>query len=148
MIFSIIVYFLSWTFLLYWIHRIAHNLHWAKKYHLDHHKFINRNQSHKSRWEFNNLFLFNDSIKSTVDLWITEVIPTLIFCWITGTWWIFWFYYFWAALFQEILEHRKDLDLPLITPGRWHLQHHKNYKINFGLFFPIWDVIFQTYKKS
>ena len=147
MFFSIVVYFLLWTFLLYWIHRIVHRLPWIKKYHRQHPKFINANQINKSRWEFNNLFLFNDDVDSTIDLWITEVIPTLIFCLVTGAWWIFWFYYIWASIFQEVLEHRNNLNLPWFTAGLWHLEHHKNYRVNFGLFFPIWDILFRTYKK-
>ena len=114
MFFSIVVYFLLWTFLLYWIHRIVHRLPWIKKYHRQHHKFINANQINKSRWEFNNLFLFNDDVDS---------------------------------IFQEVLDHRNNLNLPWFTAGLWHLEHHKNYRVNFGLFFPIWDILFRTYKK-
>lgn len=145
--FLIFVYFLFWTFILYWIHRIAHSLPCIRQFHIQHHKFININQIHKSRWEFNNLLLFNDNYYSTIDLWITEVLPTLIFCLLTGVWWIFFFYYIWAALFQEVLEHRRDFNLPVLTAGSWHLEHHKNHRVNFGLFFPIWDILFRTYQK-
>jgi len=145
-IFEILFWFVSWTFIIYWIHRISHKLPWVKKFHLEHHRFINFNQNQKSRWELNNLFLYNDNAKSTIDLWITEVIPTLIFSLITGQWWIFLFYYLWAALLQEIIEHDQNFNLFGLTSGQWHLEHHKNYKVNYGLFFPIWDILFNTYK--
>jgi sterol desaturase/sphingolipid hydroxylase (fatty acid hydroxylase superfamily) len=82
-----------------------------------------------------------------LDLWITEVIPTVIFSWITGHWWLSVFYYLWAALIQEVVEHNPKFDVfPLLTSGRWHLVHHKDSTRNYGLFLPIWDIMFGTYK--
>jgi sterol desaturase/sphingolipid hydroxylase (fatty acid hydroxylase superfamily) len=136
--------FLGWTFCLYWIHRIGHKTPIVKTAHLDHHKFINIHG--KTKWHWNNLFLFNDTWMSTIDLWITEVIPTLIFSWITGHWWISVFYYLWAALIQEVIEHNPKVNMLLLTSGQWHLVHHTNPAKNFGLFLPVWDKLFGTYK--
>lgn len=141
----IVVYFLCWTFILYWIHRLAHAVNFFKKYHWDHHSYINKNGS--SGWNANNLLLFNDTRESTIDLWLTEVIPSFLFSLITGQWWVVIFYYLWAALLQETLEHNSKLNLfPLLTSGKWHLIHHKDAEKNFGLFIPLWDIIFGTYK--
>lgn len=144
------VIFLAWTLCLYVIHRAIH-AHGRKyfplafKAHADHHRYINVN--HGTSWHWNNLLLFNDTWLSTLDLWITEVIPTIIFSWITGHWWIAIFYYFWAALLQEQIEHNPKFDFyPFITSGKWHLVHHYNVSANFGLFFPIWDIIFKSYR--
>lgn len=140
-----VVYFLLWTFLLYWIHRIVHNISLLRDIHRDHHRFISQNSV---KWHWSNLFLFNDTWMSTLDLWITEVIPTAIFSLITGQIWIFLFYYTWAALFQESIEHNPNINFPLLTSGRWHLLHHRNVNKNFGLFFSIWDIIFLTNKND
>lgn len=140
----IIIYFFLWTFILYWIHILAHKISFIKTWHWDHHSFINKHGT--SGWRWNNLFLFNDTWLSTLDLYITEVIPTLLFSLITGQHWIFVFYYIWAAFFQEQLEHNKNINIPLVTSGRWHLLHHQYFNKNYGLFFPIWDLIFKTYK--
>jgi sterol desaturase/sphingolipid hydroxylase (fatty acid hydroxylase superfamily) len=148
MIFLEIVYFFLWTLVLYWIHRFVHRITFLKKYHLAHHKFINENDFNKSFWQLNNLILYNDNWKSTIDLWLTEVFPTIIFSIITGSWWIFFFYYSWAAFFQEMFEHKKGLSIPVLTCGDWHLEHHKNYKINYGIFFPLWDIFFRTNKSK
>jgi sterol desaturase/sphingolipid hydroxylase (fatty acid hydroxylase superfamily) len=138
-------YFLSWTFLLYWIHRFAHVSSFFRVYHFDHHQYITNNG--KSCWEWNNLFLFNDTWKSTIDLWITEVIPTIVFSAITGQWWIMLFYYIWAAFLQEVIEHDPKFDMyPFITSGKFHLLHHRH-QCNYGLFIPIWDIIFGTRRK-
>jgi sterol desaturase/sphingolipid hydroxylase (fatty acid hydroxylase superfamily) len=137
--------FITWTFVLYWIHRAGHITPVVQDAHRDHHKFINING--KTTWHWNNLFLFNDTWTSTADLWITEVIPTLIFSWITGHWWLSVFYYLWAALIQEVVEHNPKFDIfPLLTSGRWHLIHHRDSTRNYGLFLPIWDLLFGTYK--
>ena len=138
-----IFYFLLWTLMLYWIHRLAHVLPFFRKYHFDHHKVINLNDV---KWSWNNFLLYNDTRKSTIDLWLTEVIPTIIFSLVTGQWWISVFYYLWAALIQERIEHDKNFDLPLLTSGKWHLVHHRNGAYNFGLFFSLWDRVFETNK--
>ena len=138
--------FLVWTFLLYWIHRIVHRIPFVNDFHQDHHQYINNNNG--TKWHWNNLFLYNDTWKSTVDLWITEVIPTLIFSYITGYWILFIFYYLWAALVQEVIEHNSKFDwYPFLTSGRWHLVHHRNQRRNFGLFIPLWDILFGTFKR-
>jgi sterol desaturase/sphingolipid hydroxylase (fatty acid hydroxylase superfamily) len=92
--------------------------------------------------------LYNDTWLSTLDLYVTEVIPTLVFSLITGQWWISIFYYVWAAFLQEALEHNNKVDFPLITTGKWHLTHHYQPNKNYGLFFPIWDIIFKTEYKE
>ncbi len=140
----IVLYFLLWTFALYWIHRVAHKIEVIQTYHADHHKYINTYGMQGWRW--NNLFLYNDTRNSTIDLYLTEVIPTFLFSLFTGQWWIFILYYIWAAFFQERYEHDNTVDWPLFTSGKWHLIHHNDSSKNFGLFFPLWDIIFRTYK--
>lgn len=139
-----ILYFFLWTFVLYWIHRIGHRIPIIQKIHWYHHRHINANPP--TKWHWNNIVLFNDNWISTADLWITEVIPTIIFGYLTGQYWILIFYYIWAAVFQETLEHNSEVDIHAFTSGKWHLIHHQHYNKNYGLFFPLWDVIFNTYK--
>lgn len=142
--------FISWTLYLYLIHRVIHSIGLrffpvAFNAHADHHRYINTNK--QTTWHWNNLFLFNDTWMSTLDLWITEVVPTLIFSLITGEWWVSVFYYVWAALIQEIIEHNPKFDLyPFLTSGKWHLIHHYNTSVNYGLFIPVWDILFGTFK--
>lgn len=143
--------FLAWTLYLYVIHRTIHSIGLkfaplAFTAHADHHRYINTNK--QTTWHWNNLFLFNDTWMSTLDLWITEVIPTLIFSWVTGYWWLSVFYYLWDALIQEVIEHNKDFDWhPFLTSGKWHLIHHRDTSSNYGLFLPIWDLLFKSHKQ-
>jgi sterol desaturase/sphingolipid hydroxylase (fatty acid hydroxylase superfamily) len=106
------------------------------------------NKTGSPGWKLNNIVLYNDNLPSTIDLYITEVIPTFVFSLITNQWWIFIFYYIWAAFLQEELEHKKGLNFTILTSGDWHLIHHRNPNKNFGLFLPIWDIIFRTNQKS
>lgn len=138
----ILVLFFTWTLILYWVHRIVHSVSTIRHIHMHHHRYI---LSHTTNWHWSNLFLFNDDWISTLDLWITEVLPTILFCYITDQYWIFVLYYIWAAFIQEAVEHNKNFDLPVLTSGKWHLIHHTQAK-NYGLFLPLWDLIFGTYK--
>ena len=140
-------HFLLWTFCLYWVHRLAHiyRIPLITRMHWDHHKQVTQQTIKGLHWT--NLFLWTDSWRSTVDLWCTDVIPTIIFCAVTGQWWIAVFYYVWAAFVQEAVEHNPKIDLyPFLSTGRWHLMHHENSGVNFGLFLPIWDWVFGTAK--
>ena len=146
---SIVGYFLLWTFVLYWVHRFAHmfRIPLMTRMHWDHHKHVTNNTIKGLHWT--NLFLWTDSWKSTIDLWCTDVIPTLVFCYVTGQWWIAGLYYVWAAFLQEAVEHNPRINLyPFLTTGRWHLNHHEDSRTNFGLFLPIWDWLFKTARKS
>ena len=143
----LVVYFFIWLFFLYIIHRIVHVCPYLKEIHWDHHQYISNFTG--NNWHWTNLLLINDNWKSTLDLWITEVIPTIIFCFAIGNWYIFWFYYFWAAVIQEIIEHNPQIDFyPFLTSGKWHLIHHENPHKNFGLFLPIIDIILGTNVKK
>ena len=135
--------FLLWTFIIYWMHRLAHVWSFMRKYHVDHHAQVTQQTITGLNWK--NAFLWFDSWKSTVDQWLTEVIPTLIISAITGHWWLFVAYYVWAAFIQEAIEHNPKINLyPFITSGKWHLIHHEDPTKNYGVFIPIWDLIFRT----
>lgn len=144
-----ILLFFVWTFILYWLHRFAHKNKFIRLYHLNHHALINNNLKQKisNKWHWNNLFLWNDNIKGTIDLWITEVIPTFLFSLLTGHWWIFLFYYVWASMIQENVEHNININYPFFLSGKKHLIHHIKPNKNYGIFFPIWDKLFGTYQK-
>ena len=139
-----IVVFFAWTWCLYVIHRSVHVIPMLREIHWDHHRYVN---THSMGWHWNNLLLFNDTGTSTVDLWITEVIPTILISYISGHWWILIFYWFWSAFVQESIEHNNTFNIKILTSGKWHLLHHEDSKVNFGVFTSIWDKLFGTYKK-
>lgn len=138
-----VLLFLTWTLMLYWIHRTAHHVPVLIRFHADHHRYIHQ---HNTSWHPSNLILYNNTKNSTIDLWITEVLPSMIFAIVFDAWWIFWTYYVWAAFLQETIEHSK-LNLYPFTSGKWHMIHHKKPSKNFGLFLPLWDKLFGTEQK-
>jgi hypothetical protein len=139
-----LIIFLFWTLIIYWMHRLVHIIPILNDIHADHHRYVIKNEV---RWHWSNLFLYNDTWLSTIDLWITEVIPTLIISWIFG-WWLFVAYYFWAAFIQERIEHNDNFNYYPLTSGRWHMNHHTSNNCNYGIFIPIWDILFRTHKNG
>ena len=133
--------FYGWLLLLYAVHRAAHRVAFLRRFHLDHHRNIAL-AGEPQRWHWSNLLLCNNTVKSTIDLWLTEVVPTFLFAAAFNAWWVAVFYYLWAAFLQESLEHSPRTDLCGFTFGKWHLIHHRNVKANFGLFVPFWDIMF------
>lgn len=142
---SSVFYFMLWTLMLYWLHRLAHSrAPVLSHYHRQHHGFIAR---HHTGWHWSNLLLYQDNWPSTVDVWLTEVVPTVVFCWLFDCWFVMIGFYLWSALIQERIEHNAKFNLfPLITSGQWHLQHHTTGHYNFGIFHPLWDLLFGTYR--
>lgn len=140
-----VFYFIVWTLILYLLHRLAHINSFLWQYHNDHHTQINFAQNKGKHWS--NYFLFFDTWKSTVDQWLIEILPTIIFCMMINDWFIFVFYYFWAVWIQEKIKHDNNFNIyPVLTSGQWHMVHHKYYGNNFGVFVPIWDILFKTHR--
>ena len=49
--------------------------------------------------------------------------------------------------YKNFLKHNKNFDwYPWLTSGKWHIFHHNQPKFNFGVYFPIWDILFKTHK--
>lgn len=139
---EIILVLLLWTLVLYAMHRLAHQIPVLQKIHNAHHKTIKR--ANISKWHWSNLFLYNDNWMSTVDLWISDIIPTIFVAIVFNAWWLVGVYYIWAAFFQEHLEHNTKINFYPFTCGQWHMKHHLNPTCNYGLFIPLWDKIFNT----
>jgi len=142
-ILTYIAIFLAWVLVLYCAHRICHVIPFLKKIHLYHHDFINTSQP---QWDWKNIFLWTNDFGETMDLWVTEGIPTLAFCTVTGHWWIFVWWWIWAGLIEQFIEHNPKFDVPFLSAGKHHLQHHKYYNVNYSTFFPLWDWVLGTYK--
>lgn len=141
-----IFYFILWTLLIYWCHRGMHVIPYLRDFHNNHHNVVDDNETKGFHWT--NFLLYFDTPRSTIDQWLTEVIPTILFCMITGSWWIAIFYYVWAAVVQEHIEHNYQVNLmPFLTSGKWHLLHHADKNKNFGFLTFIWDRLFETERK-
>lgn len=142
-----IVSFLLWTFCVYWMHRLGHKVSFLKKIHGEHHKHYNKYDGSKG-WHWQNLFLFVDNWKSTLDNILSEIIPLIIVSIAFQTYWLIVLYWIWTALIQEWIEDNPKFNLyPFMTSGKWHRIHHKTPKVNFGFLTPIWDIIFRTNQK-
>lgn len=139
-----IVYFLLWTLLLYWMHRAVHVLPYLKDIHKEHHRYVVRSKEYGIALK--HLLLIHKSKDYTIDLWITEVIPTIVFSLLTGQIWILVVYYIWAALLQTTVKYDTNFDVFPITWGNWTLLHYRYNTKNFGSVFSLWDRLFKTNK--
>lgn len=133
--------FIAWTLYLYLLHRLVHITPVIKDIHRKHHVYA---LTSDTKWRWNNLFLYNDNWIGTLDFWLTEVIPNLIFCYVFNVWWLFILFWVYAGLIQEHLEHNDKINYTFFTAGQWHLIHHRMYNKNYGLYIPLWDKIFKT----
>ena len=106
----------------YWVHRLCHILPYLKEIHWKHHKYVNNTQP---KWMWQNIFLYSDDWNGTLDIIVTEIIPTIIFCYLTNQWWILGVYYIWTAFIQEWVEHNPNVYLPPFSAGKTHLVHHR-----------------------
>lgn len=142
---KLITQFMVWTAVVYFMHRVVHL--YPKTigvFHLSHHRYVNKNYNDLG-WHWSNLFLYNDNWSSTIDLWITEVIPLIVLCFMFNDYTLLFLYWVWASFIQERIEHLHDLNLyPFLTSGKWHMKHHSESKYNYGVFLPIWDVLLRT----
>lgn len=135
--------FIGWNLLLGFIHYLAHRIPWLWNTHSIHHQEVIDGLYNRPQWTA--LFLWIDSWDTTKDLWKTEYIPTIIYCFIFNCWWIGILYYIWVATVQEWIEHNPRFNLyPFISSGRYHLIHHKDPTVNFASMVPWADWIMGT----
>ena len=140
---TLAAYFLIWTLVIYWTHKAAHSFEWLWQFHQAHHEVEYNGELEFSWW--NLVGWFNDW-RSTLDQWITEVIPTGVFILIfPDAWPIAIFYYIDGFVLAEgLTDHNPRIDVPGLSMGRYHLLHHKNPNVNYDLYFRIWDRLFGT----
>lgn len=132
---------------MYCTHVAAHKIPFLWRWHSDHHERITTGE-YDGEFRWYHLFMYIDSWESTADQWLLEVIPTIIFCALTGHWWILIFYWLWSSIIEESIEHNDNINLYPLTSGKWHLIHHTDHNKNYGLLIPIWDMIFGTEKRT
>lgn len=137
------LYFLLFSFVVYWTHRIAHNTKFLWYFHKAHHSILYAGDYEFSWW--NLVGWFNDW-QATVDQWVTEIIPLLIMIYIwPGAWPIAVLYYLDGFILAEgITDHNPRINIPGLAMGRYHLMHHQNTTVNYDQYFRLWDTIFGT----
>ena len=135
---------ITWSFVLYVCHRLGHSVSFLWYYHKDHHIQVSSLTNKGYHWS--NYFLFFDTWKSTLDQWLIEIIPTILLSLLFKDFTLCILYYIWAVFIQERIEHNSNFNIyPILTSGKWHLEHHGDYSKNYGVFTPIWDIFFQTH---
>ena len=135
-------YFPLWTLLIYCTHRLAHSIPALWHFHQAHHAV-----SYDGKWEFSwwNLIGWFNDWRSTLDQWLTEIIPTILYILLFhDAWPIAVLYYIDSFLSEGITDHNPRIAVPGLAMGRYHLAHHADMTMNFDLYTHFWDWVFGT----
>ncbi|RTL48697.1 MAG: sterol desaturase family protein [Bradyrhizobiaceae bacterium] len=143
MIGATLVYAFVWDFFQYWFHRAEHTFAFLWPVHALHHDEENVNCTTSQR----------NTFWSSLLHFFVVAIPTLIVCGfqllpIMGSYLLFKVYSFFNHA-----NIRLDLGplTPVISGPQWHRLHHARdaeyYNSNYAAFFPIFDIVFGTYRR-
>ncbi|MEJ0062639.1 MAG: sterol desaturase family protein [Alphaproteobacteria bacterium] len=146
-------FFLS-TFFSYWMHRLAHvhkpwNPLWIN--HKPHHQIKYDEHTPVMVYDWREFIFWFGTWKQTLDVWITDTIPTILAACIIGGagWYILAFHYFYHVFLSGgLLEHNVKIKGPItriLACGQFHMQHHRKFDRNFGFVIGLWDYVFRTY---
>ncbi|MCV3274383.1 sterol desaturase family protein [Roseobacter sinensis] len=140
---ELFLFFILFTFVVYWTHRAAHKFAFLWYLHSSHHA-----QRYKGEFEFSWLNLigwFNDW-RATADQWVTEILPLCVMLYIwPDAWPIAVLYYVDGFVLAEgITDHNPRIDIPGLAMGRYHLKHHQDHSVNYDQYFRLWDTVFGT----
>ncbi|HEY0220098.1 MAG TPA: sterol desaturase family protein [Afipia sp.] len=138
-----LIYAFVWDFFQYWFHRAEHTFAFLWPVHALHHDEENVNCTTSQR----------NTFWSSVLHFFLVAIPTLIVCGfqllpIVGSYLLFKVYSFFNHA-----NVRVDLGplTPVISGPQWHRLHHgrdaQYFNTNFAAFFPIFDIVFGTYRR-
>ncbi len=122
--------FLLFTFLEYWIHRVALHRYF---YHGTHERHHLRPEEY---------VVFPVYYTPAIFLGFFIVLPLPVFVGFTLG-------YCWFVIWHDALHHHNLDHHPLIKRyAAWHDVHHKRPGYNFGITVPLWDFLFGTYRSS
>jgi len=140
---------LAWTALAYAIHRLAHHSgRWNRLHtlHRAHHAPGYLLRQRPLRWH--HLLFWFDTSAETLDVWITLTLPALLIAALfpgQGPTLLCFHYLYEILLSDTRFDHNPGIDGPItrmLACGTYHLQHHSNPSLHFGLIFTLWDHIF------
>jgi len=150
---ELLIVFLSWTFLTYWLHRLAHvksKYNILYKLHAAHHE-VNYFKGGE-KFSIGYLFFYFGDIRVTFDVLLTITFPLILLTFLypsQGLVLLAFHYLHEVFLSERLLDHNpkiKGYITHYFAWGSYHLQHHRNPRSNYSAFITLWDKIFRTQK--
>jgi sterol desaturase/sphingolipid hydroxylase (fatty acid hydroxylase superfamily) len=151
--------FLLWTLAIYWIHRLSHihsrrNPLW--RVHVAHHQinYLGSLDPIDPLPKYLKYLFWFGSWKTTLDVVMVLTLPLVaIACFVPqyGILLLILHYFYEVFLSEGTLDHNPRIKGPVTKVfawGHYHLLHHKNLKVNYGLLITLWDVVFGTAKAA
>jgi sterol desaturase/sphingolipid hydroxylase (fatty acid hydroxylase superfamily) len=123
--------FMLFTFMEYWVHRIGlHVFH----YHGDH----ERHHKHPAGYV---VFPIWYTPAAFAAFWLAMPLP--LFAGVVAG-------FVWFIVWHHVLHHFDLNAWPSFVRryAKWHLAHHHDEAINFGISVPLWDFVFGTYRRT
>jgi sterol desaturase/sphingolipid hydroxylase (fatty acid hydroxylase superfamily) len=122
---------LLFTFVEYWVHRIGLHVFF---YHGDH-------EMHHKHPDAYVVFPFWYSTSIFFAFWAALPLPVFTGMVLGYCWFLYW---------HHILHHFDLNSWPRFVQryALWHLKHHHDETVNFGIAIPLWDFLFLTHKKA
>ncbi len=150
---KLLIVFLVWTFITYWLHRLAHvknKFNILYRFHAAHHEVNYFKGGEKFSIAYL-LFYFGD-IRVTADVLLTITLPLIvltIFYPSQGLVLLAFHYLHEVFLSERLLDHNPKINGNITNYFAWgsyHLEHHRNLKHNYSAFITLWDKVFKTQK--
>ncbi len=150
---ELIIVFFAWTFLTYWLHRLAHiksKYNILYKLHTAHHE-VNYFKGGE-KFSIGYLFFYFGDIRVTVDVLLTITLPLILLTFLypsQGLVLLVFHYLHEVFLSERLLDHNpkiKGYITHYFAWGSYHLEHHRNPRSNYSAFVTLWDKIFRTQK--
>ena len=145
---------LLWTFIIYWMHRLAHIHHprnplW--QLHRAHHAIGYLSAPSQSTWpRFGQFLLWLGSWRASLDVIVSMTIPAIVIAIIIPRYGVplLIFHYFYELFCSEYaLDHNPNIQGGITRVFAWgdfHLLHHMTPRNNFCLIITLWDRVFRT----
>jgi sterol desaturase/sphingolipid hydroxylase (fatty acid hydroxylase superfamily) len=145
---------LSWTFLVYWMHRLSH-IHSPKnplwQLHRAHHTVPYLSEPTGSAWpKLGQFVLWLGHWKTSLDVIVVMTLPAILIAVIAPRYGIpiLIFHYLYEIFCSEYsLDHNPKVTGTITKYFAWgdfHLFHHMSPKKNYGLVITLWDRVFST----
>jgi len=146
--------FMLWTFLIYFMHRLAHvkhKLNFLYFIHRHHHR-VNYLSSKLRSFNWRHFLFYFGSIHESIDVLIMMTLPAILLCLLFppyGLYILIFHYLYEVFLSESQLDHNPKITGAItnyFSWGKYHLYHHKNIQFNYSLIITFWDLIFKTRK--
>ncbi len=143
LVIQIVCYYLITEFILYWYHRLLGHIKtidfifWG---HLEHHKIYNKISNYSEKFKESDKIIHHNFILT---------LPIIVLIVLYGYFFDLWFALFFLSYsYLTGYIHTRQHTIKNSFMSKYHENHHKSVKCNYGILTPMYDILFGTYKSD